>query len=125
MRWRVPSSTVKGATTLISSFTSDSTFAPLGAGASYTGVPFNISFTPLFDIYAFMDQPGTIQAQVEFQTVGVGSTFRNIDPAMNVIANVAFKLVGYRLPNFNARFIITNTGGAATITEFVVINRAL
>lgn len=127
--WRVPSlSAQAGGTMITPTVDVDSTFTALGIGGSYTSLIFTVTLLPLFDLYVAMDQVGSLQLQCAFAASGAGSTFRDVDnviiiPAMGTLA---FRLLGYRVPNLLARWVLTNTSGVAcTFTEAVFINRSL
>lgn len=129
--FRIPSGAIKGGSTMVSpAVDSDATFAALANGAAYTSIVFTLTFMPLFDIYVACDVELSLQLQCAFQITGSGGTFRNVDNPFVVPAMVgvvpAFALQNYRAPNKLAKWVLTNnSGGAATFTEMVIINRSL
>lgn len=129
--WRIASGAIKGGSTMVSpAVDTDATFAVLANGGSYTSIVFTTTFMPLFDIYVASDVELSLQLQCAYQATGSGSTFRNVGnpfvvPAM-AGAIPAFALTNYRVPNLLAKWVLTNnSGGAAALTEMVIINRSL
>lgn len=126
--WRIPSQVIAasmgGAVPVTQQ---DSSFAALGAGASYVSLVFSHLFSPIVDIYIAMDQIGSLQLECAFAPSGAGSTFRPVDPPFVVpVVNPVFTIIDYRVPNLLSRWTLTNPGGVAcTFTEFVIVYRSM
>lgn len=105
----------------------DATFANLAVGGTYTTIVFPSAFAPFFDVWAFADQPLTIQRQAAFSVTGPpGNTFRDTGAPLVSVANSVLEQVGIRTANLFQRFIVTNTGAApTTILEVIILNRSI
>ena len=125
--WRLPATLLKGGTfAAIPSFEVDSSFALLGIGAAYTTRQFQIDYSPLFDLFVLFDQVGSAQLQTRAANAPPGDTWRNTGNPFAILANTPLVIVGQRVPNRQARWVISNTSGIALLTtEIIVSNRSL
>jgi hypothetical protein len=106
---------------------SDATFANLAPAAQFQSITFLVAFAPIFDIYIFSDVLVTLQRQSAFSVTGPpGDTFRDVGAPIANVANVVTELVGIRVANFFARFILTNVDAVpSTVMEVVILNRSM
>jgi hypothetical protein len=125
--YRIPSSVLTNASQAVPKVGFDATFANLLALGTFNSIVFPVAFSPLFDIYIFSDVALELQRRTAFSVTGPpGDTFRPVGAPLVNVPNVVTEVVGIRVANFFADWVLTNPGGApSTILEVVILNRSL
>ena len=102
-----------------------SSYANLAAAATVV-LTLATKFNPLLDLYLFSDQICSVQLAGITQTSGSGSTYRNIDNVMTMVAaSTPLIFRGYRVSFVSIQFTVTNTSGTLTTTlEFSALARS-
>jgi hypothetical protein len=126
-QWTQYDSTTAGASNEVQAlpeYSAQQTTSTLAAGAS-TDFDFNISFSPIFDMFVYADVALTVRVFVRQSST---DTFRQLgaDIAANAAGEVGNPLSNRRLPGEQVRIrLINNSGSAATSVSAQVQARSL
>lgn len=125
--YRIPSSILTNVSQAAPKVGFDATFANLAPAGVYNSIVFPVAFAPLFDIYIFSDVALALQRRSAFSVTGPpGDTFRDVGAPLVNVPNVVTEVIGIRVANFFADWVLTNPGGvASTILEVVILSRSL
>lgn len=119
MSWIVPTAVLGTSVTANPQSVHQESTTNLAANGA-VALEFEIEYSPLFDIYALLDQDATLVLEVRQSLTG---TYRTIG-TWNLTANNIFALAGYRVPGIQARWTLTATGGATATLDIQIFNRS-